>query len=140
MIVEITAMIGSASTGKPNTLRMSISPIIPPPGMAPITAPTKNETAKMAARLEKLVMSFPNKANKKTILNTPPKTDPSLCVLAPSGMTVSAISIGTPIFCVEARLTGMDAALEHVEIAVTDGGSAFFQKVLIPSEPPAMKA
>ena len=55
-------------------------------------------------------------------------------------MTVSAISLGTPIFLTDSRLTGMDAALEQVAMAVMDGVRAFFQKSLTPSFPPAIKA
>jgi hypothetical protein len=116
MIVLITAIIGSVSGGKPYTLIINISPIIPPPGMAPMTAPTKKATARILKILVILVKSLPNNANKKTILRTPPNTEPSLCVLAPRGIIVSAISYGTPIFRTVARLTGMQAALEHVAI------------------------
>lgn len=86
IMVLMTAMIGRTSGGKPNTLRMSISPIIPPPGMAPITAPTRKETAMMLAILERLDISLPKRLNKNTIFRTPPNTDPSLWVFAPSGI------------------------------------------------------
>ena len=92
IIVLMTAIIGSTSGEKPNTDRISISPIIPPPGIAPITAPTRKDTARMLKMLEMLVISYPKRLNRKTILRTPPNTDPSLWVLAPRGITVSAIS------------------------------------------------
>lgn len=71
----------------------------------PITAPTKKATARMLTKFEMLVKSFPNKANRKTIFRTPPKTEPSLWVLAPRGIIVSAISFGTPIFLTAAKFT-----------------------------------
>ena len=126
-MVLITAISGSTSGEKPNTVRISISPIIPPPGIAPITAPTRKATARILRMLDTLVKSRPKRLNRKTILSTPPITEPSLCVLAPSGITVSAISTGTPIFFVASRLIGMQAALEQVAIAVTDGGRTFVQ-------------
>ena len=43
----------------------------------------------------------------KTILITPPITEPSLCILVPSGMTVSAMLRGTPIFSAVSILIGI---------------------------------
>ena len=71
------------------------------------------------------VISLPNKLNKKTIFRIPPITEPSLWVFAPNGITVSAISSGTPIFFVASKLTGIDAAEEQVAIAVIEGAAAF---------------
>ena len=60
--------------------------------------------------------------------------------LAPNGITVSAISSGTPIFLVASKFTGIEAALEQVANDVTVGDTAFDQNAFIPSFPPAINA
>jgi len=138
MIVLITAMMGKTSGENPYTLIISISPIIPPPGSAPITAPTRKATPTMPRQVEKLLISKPKRPNRKTIFKTPPKTEPSLWIFAPKGMTISTISFGTPIALAATRLIGIEAALEQVASAVTEGSNACRQKTPTPSLPAAI--
>ena len=65
---------------------------------------------------------------------------PSLCKFVPSGIDVSAISLDIPILLAAFIFTGIEAALEHVASAVTVGGTAFFQNILIPFFLPAINA
>ena len=60
--------------------------------------------------------------------------------LVPRGITVSAISSGTPIFLAHSLLTGIEAAEEQVAIEVKLAGITFFQNLLTPSNLPAIKA
>ena len=47
--------------------------------------------------------------------------------LVPSGIVVSAISLGTPIFLEQVVFTAIDAALEQVARDVSVAGNTFFQ-------------
>ena len=140
MIVLIIMMVPTSSGEKPKTEQIISSPVIPPLGIAPMTAPTKNATLIMAAMFMGSLISLWNSVNRNTILMMPPMTEPSLWVLAPKGITVSAISSGTPIFFVATRLAGIQAALDDVATAVIAGVKTFDQKTLTPSYPPATKA
>ena len=120
-IVPITTIIGSNAGSIPKALMINISLINPPPGIAPITAPFINATANTANIIPGLVISVPNNPNRNAIFNTPVTTEPSLCMFAPNGITVSAISSGTPICLAETKFTGIQAALEQVATAVTVG-------------------
>ena len=80
----------------------------------------------------------PNRHTKNITLNTLPIIEPSLWKLVPNGITVSAISSGTPIFLAHILLAGIDAAEEHVARDVTIAGIMFFQNLFTPSFLPAI--
>lgn len=68
MIVLIAAIIGNASGGNPYRETINISPIIPPPGIAPITVPTNRETTSAIANVFGPSNSMLKIPNKKAIL------------------------------------------------------------------------
>ena len=78
IIVLIMTITGTASNGKPKIFTINISAIMPPPGIAPITAPTKKAPRITVTIAEGVVISLPKIPNKKAIFITPPITDPSL--------------------------------------------------------------
>ena len=80
----------------------------------------------------------PNKQTKNMILKTLPIIEPSLWKLVPSGITVSAISSGTPISLAHILLVGIEAAEEQVASEVKVAGIIFFQNLLSPSLLPAI--
>jgi hypothetical protein len=82
---------------------------------------------------------MPKRAKRKAII-APPIAEPSLCVLAASGSTVSATSRGTPSALAAARFTGMQAALEQVARAETEGAPAWRRKSATPRRPAASQA
>ena len=141
MTVAIIVKIGNAATGYPIMVIISISEIVPPPiGTAVIrrfansATPSTPITSPVVARL------VPNRHTRNIILNTDPIIDPSLWKLVPSGIVVSAMSSGTPIFLAHSIFTGIEAALEHVANAVSVDGNTFFQNLFIPFVPPAIHA
>ena len=119
IIVAIIVKIGSAATGYPIIVIISISEIVPPPiGTAVTSKFASSATPNIESTLPTVPTSVPNKHTKNIILNTDPMIEPSLWKLVPSGIVVSAISSGTPIFLADLTFTGIDAALEHVAKAV----------------------
>ena len=137
MIVAIIVKIGKAVSGNPNIVIINVSLIVPPPTG---TAVTSNVASNDTPRIAHTLGLVPNKYTKNIALNTEPITDPSLWKLVPNGIIVSAISFETPIFLAQSVLTGIDAADEHVLIAVAVAGKILAQKALNPFVPPAMNA
>ena len=149
IIVAIIVNIGSAATGYPiivmisisDIVMISISDIVPPPiGTPVINKLASRATPKTCNIAPGVFIVVPNKHTRNIILNIDPIIDPSLWKLDPIGIVVSAISSGTPIFLADSIFTGIDAALEHVASAVNVGASAFFQNVFTPYFPPAKNA
>ena len=137
IIVAMIVRIGKAVNGNPIIVRINVSEIVPPPTG---TAVTRSVASKATPRTVQTLGWVPNKYTKNIILNTEPITDPSLWKLVPNGIIVSAISFDTPIFLAQSVFTGIDAADEHVLIAVAVAGKIFAQKALNPLAPPAMNA
>ena len=137
MIVAIIVSIPKDEIGNPNIVIINVSDIVPPPIG---TAVTSNVASNAMPIILSIDTSLPNKYTKNIILNTLPIIEPSLWKLVPSGIVVSAISFGTPIFLAQSVLTGIEAAEEHVAIDVTVAGKIFFQYAITPSLPAAINA
>ena len=124
MIEAIIVNIARVDIGKPSIVIISVSDIVPPPiGTAVISRVARSATPSILSD----EMSLLNKLTKNIILNTLPIIEPSLWKLVPSGIVVSAISFGTPMFLAQAVFTGIEAADEQVARAVSVAGNIFFQ-------------
>ena len=75
--------------------------------------------------------------NRNAIFSNVEKIVPSMCMVAPSGSTISLISLGTPIFLAASRFTGNVATELWVAMEVAAGGSMNFHILLKPSFPAA---
>ena len=117
-------------------LIINISDIVPPPiGTAAIRMVAIRETSTILAIEDTPIIWVLNNDTKNIILNTLPIIEPSLWKLVPSGIVVSAISEGIPIFLAHSMFIGIDAAEEQVEIDVNVAGNIFFQYFLTPINP-----
>src|SRR5690606_7860655 len=128
---------GMASVGSPYTEIISISPIYPPLGIPPATTLTNTVIPRAVSSVIGSKKSQPISTNATYILTMLDIDDPSLCKVAPSGMTTLATAGGTPIFAAAARFTGMVAILLQVPTAVAEGRMLCFQNRLTPGPPPA---
>ena len=137
IIVATIVKIGSAVSGNPIIVIISVSDIVPPPTGIAVTKSVEISATNITFPV---LTSALNKYTKNIILNTLPITEPSLWKLVPKGMIVSTISSGTPIFLALLILAGMEAADEQVEIDVAVAGKMFCQNLLTPSLPAEMKA
>src|SRR5699024_3313883 len=133
----IVATIGKASGGNPYTLTISISPINPPPGTPDITTPLITDISIAVTKVPIPVQLLPYIPNRKEILSIADKQEPSICMVAPMGSTISLISFGTPIFCVASRFTGKVAILDCVAKLVTAGEIILLKNLFTPSIFPA---
>ncbi len=59
-------------------------------------------------------------------------------MVAPTGMTISLMSLGTPVLSAASRLAGIAAMLLPVAAAVRAAGMIFLQKRRMPSTPAAI--
>ena len=137
IIVATIVKIGSAVSGNPIIVIISVSDIVPPPTGIAVTKSVEISATNITFPV---LTSALNRYTKNIILNTLPITEPSLWKLVPSGIIVSAISSDTPIFFALVIFTGIDAADEHVDTDATVGGNIFFQNNLKPFLPPEINA
>jgi hypothetical protein len=83
------ATIGKASAGNPNKLAISISPTSPPPGALDNTKALRIDTTKAIRYVSIPANGKSNIPNKKLIFNIYEITEPSICIAAPIGNTIS---------------------------------------------------
>src|SRR5699024_5216352 len=136
-IAEIT---GSAWIGNPYSVIIIISPMKPPPGIPLITIPDNKQMPIAVKKVSIPVKSILNTPNTKAIFNIAERQEPSICIVAPSGKTVSLMSYGTPILLAAWRFVGNAAILLPVPSEVAAGSRIFFQNRVTPFFPPAIKA
>ena len=82
------------------------------------------------------VKSIPNIPKRKATLRIADIDEPSICIVAPIGRTISVTSLGTPDSCATSILVGMVATDEHVPNAVTAGLNRCENITDIPFLPP----
>lgn len=121
VIVVITVNKGIASTGNPKMLTTSISPISQPPATGAINTPTTSTVTNKFSMFDGSAIFPPSIPVKNATFTITDNTEPSLCILIPKGITVSAISSGTPIFLLASKLDGIQAELDDVARAVAIG-------------------
>ena len=83
---------------------------------------------------------IPNTPKRKETFSTQLKHEPSICMVAPSGITRSATSCGTPLSCAASRLVGIVATEEQVPSAVTAGRKMCSLMTRTPCVPPPKRA
>jgi len=78
--------------------------------------------------------------NRKAILSTAARHEPSMCIVAPTGITTLLISAGTPILAAACRFSGRVAIELPVASDVTAGGIMLLQNFFTPGPRPAINA
>ena len=115
------------------------SPVPPPPGM-PLMA-TEENTATMIARMALSVeKSMPNTLNRKATLIMADMAEPSICMVAPIGSTISDTSLLMPVSSATSMLVGMVATLEQVPKDTAAGRNSLENMIFAPPLPPPKRA
>ena len=83
---------------------------------------------------------MPKKPKRKLILSIAENTEPSMCMVAPRGSTMSLTSRGMPISSAASILAGMVAMELQVPRDVTAGLSMCWKSFLAAPLPPAKRA
>ena len=86
------------------------------------------------------VMAWPNTPQTKAIFKTQLKQEPSMCMVAPRGQTISATSLEMPVASASSRLVGMVATLEQVPRDTIAGRAMCLNMVLTAPLPPPKRA
>ena len=81
-------------------------------------------------------ISTPMAPRTKAIFSTQEKQEPSICMVAPMGTTISATSLGMPVSSASRRLVGMVAEEEQVPSDMMAGLAMCWNMVLMPCLPP----
>ena len=98
---------------------------------------TEENTATMMARMAfSVVKSSPNTPNRNATLMMALMAEPSMCMVAPMGTTISATSLGMPVSSASRRLVGMVAEEEQVPSDMMAGLAMCWNIVLMPCLPP----
>jgi hypothetical protein len=92
----------------------------PPPGTPDMPTEEKTATATSGKNIVH-ESSFPNTPNRNAIFRTHAKHDPSICMEAPRGTTISETSFEMPVCSATSILVGIVATEEHVPRATTAG-------------------
>ena len=115
--------------------QMIYSPMYPPPGTPDI--PTDESTAtKTISGSDDHSTGCPNTPQTKMIFSTQEKQEPSMCIVAPRGITISATSLLMPVSSATSRLVGIVATDEQVPRDTTAGRVMCWNIVLMPCFPP----
>ena len=133
--------IGNATercSGK-NIEQSTSSPVPPPPGMPDMA--TEENTATTIARMASPVpKSLPNMPNRNATLIMALIAEPSMCIVAPSGMTISETSLEIPVSFETSMFTGIVATEEQVPKAVAAGRKIWRNMTFAAPSPPPKRA
>ena len=86
------------------------------------------------------VSRWPNTPSTKAIFKTQLKQEPSMCMVAPRGSTMSATSLLMPVSAASSMLVGMVATDEQVPSDTTAGLVMWRNMVFTPPLPPPNQA
>ena len=115
------------------------SPIYPPPGTPLIPTAESTATRTIAGRSENFT-GVPNAPITKTIFSTQEKQEPSMCIVAPKGITISETSFDIPLSAADSILLGIVATEEQVPRDTIAGFTMCENMTFTPSLPAPMKA
>ena len=128
-----------ASWSGKKMVQTTSSPVPPPPGI-PLMA-TEENTATMIAKIALSVeKSIPNTPNRNATLMMADMAEPSMCMVAPRGSTMSVTSLLIPDSSATSILVGMVATLEQVPKDTAAGRNSLENMILAPPLPPPNRA
>ena len=115
------------------------SPVPPPPGMPDMA--TEENTATMIARIARpVVKSCPNIPNRNATLMMADMAEPSMCIVAPSGMTMLETSVEMPVSSATSMLVGIVATDEQVPKLMAAGRNSLENMTFAAPLPPPKRA
>ena len=102
---------------------------------------TEENTATMMARMALSVeKSMPNTPNRNATLMMADMAEPSMCMVAPRGRTMSLTSLLMPVSSATSMLVGMVATEEHVPKDTAAGRNSLENMTFAPPAPPPNRA
>ena len=117
----------------------TISPVPPPPGMPDMA--TEENTATMIARIARPVeKSCPKMPNRKATLMMALMAEPSMCIVAPIGITISLTSLEMPVSSQASMFVGIVATDEQVPKATAAGANRWLNMTFSAPLPPPKRA
>ena len=112
------------------------SPMYPPPGMPLIATELNTATSRILTMSPAPSNGMPNTPKRNAIFSTQLKHEPSMCIVAPRGMTMLETSLEMPVSSATSMLVGIVATDEQVPSAVTAGRRMCRRMTRTPSFPP----
>ena len=102
----------------------------------PLMATEENTATTMARMAFSVVKSSPNTPKRNATLMMADMAEPSMCMVAPMGRTMSVTSLEMPVSSATSMLVGMVATEEHVPKETAAGRNSLENMIFAPPLPP----